>query len=491
MFDQFYLFGAPPDINAIPSPTLLAMYPSTSSARSMDEVEQIKSFCFPDGFKETKDTQTILKQFVFYMNGGDERLYGVCVHVNNPMGMTCHVTRKFPFCLCLVSACPFLSTHIQFLTFLGHLLCGKIHEKRDESTSSRPPLPVTGFCLPGMILDKSFPAFAVRKKLRIPRFLFEEIVFYQNLSTGTYKEGQSLALEGGFSIDIPYHLAETQRLVYPSLHFLFSSLKVEDIVDVYCGILLEQQVLFVSRSIEKASMCVIAITALIAPFELTSYVMPVVPADDRFRDLFESPIPFIFGAITPVGSADIVVDLDKGTVSMPKTLPRLPRKSELVNDLNCIIQNHRHVITVPEREHKSWLSTKVNPEYYKFLKRADPYTFPSSFASGVCPGFIFPPQVVDLLARCFATSIVPELKETARACFVTDTTIPDHPITVINDSLFLSQYEESDKQFWTSFLSTQIATDFCGILADQHSASLSDSSDSPQFATPRRHSNEY
>ena len=488
MLEQFFLFGASPDINTPPSPTLLAMYPSTSNERSRDEIDHIMSFCFPDGFEESHEDRSVLKQFVFYLTGNDERLYGVCVQIKRPLGMTSNVTRDFPFCLCMISACPFISSHIQFLTFLGQMLCGKICDKRDQCVASRPPLPVRGFCLPGMILDKTFPVFAVRKKVRIPRFLFEEIVFYQNLSTGYFSEGQWIQLEGGFAMDIPYHLTDSKRLLYPSLQFLFSSLSLEDIADVYCGILLEQQVLFVSESVEKASMCVIAATALIAPFEITAYVMPVVPTDEKFSQLFDSPIPFVFGSTSRAGSADIVVDVDKGVVSRSSAIPQLPRKKELVKNLRSIIQSHADVITVPEHYQTSWLKTTVNPAYYNFLKAADPYTFPASFACGVATHYIFNSSIVELIIQCFTNSIAPELKETAQACFVTDTTIPEHPVTVVNNSLFLSQYKANDRDFWSAFLSTQIATDFCGRLADHHSSSLSDS-DSPHLRSSRRYSN--
>jgi hypothetical protein len=259
MFNQFLLFGADPNPPSTLS-RLLAMFSSNDAGLRDAEPDQVKEFCFPDGFGELPvQSDAILTQFVFSLNHKNGRIFGICVQLANPLNFSTSWSRRFPFSLCL-----FVSSRFQFAAHLSRLLCGQISPQSSHLQLKkwlvRPTLPARGFCHPSLTLDRSFPAIAVARGLSAPKLLFDELLFFYSLPT-RLNEGQPLPptfLTPDTPLCLPLRFPDAKCLAYPTMHVLFSSLDIPTIIHLCTAILLEDRVLLVSKSLFRASFCVAA-----------------------------------------------------------------------------------------------------------------------------------------------------------------------------------------------------------------------------------------
>lgn len=76
---------------------------------------------------------------------------------------------------------------------------------------------------------------------------------------------------------------------------LFSQIKFNDFMIVLSCIMLEKSVVFVSKSLDRLSSCVIGVTALMRPFKWQHLLCPVLP--ESLIDVLEAPVPLIAGTL--------------------------------------------------------------------------------------------------------------------------------------------------------------------------------------------------
>lgn len=508
MFNQFYIFGAPPDPSYPLEPTLLTAFPSTSKSLIQKEsfLDQLKLFSFPSGLhKITKSNQILLQEFVFYLTTGIcQKTYGICVHfaapsTNSPYFATRH-NREYPFCICFLTEIPFLVSHFQFASFLALYLCGAQKPLITAKERKRIPLTVQGFCPKPLILDRNFPSFAVLKGFSVPKTLFDLIFYFyqlpspilpvqtcrlpsiQNENSDTNSEKFSktvknlpkeccpIILSYDVSLFIPYQFSYTQCLTYPTFHAFFSHLSPSTIVHIYTAIILERCVLFVSNDLQLASFSVIASTSLISPFITQATVMPILPNDEHFQDILQSPVPYVAGSTKTNENADVICYLDDNIVSIPKSLPKLPNHDELVHRLETLLESASKSILSPPKYNKSFFGNQtINPDYEKFVKDANIFTFPSTFAQYNTLKYILSPLVIEEILSIFADFFPLALSENLKSCFVTDTTDPETPITVVDHVLLNSIVPEDEREFYKIFTSTQIFVDFSEKITDSFS----------------------
>ncbi|OHT16496.1 hypothetical protein TRFO_41804 [Tritrichomonas foetus] len=509
MFEQFYIFGAPPDSSFPLRPTLLTTYPSTSHgpAQSNEVIEQLKMFCFPSGFKSIKsqnhshnlnlnsnsrynsnnsttdkeDEKVLLNEFVFYMSSScTNKTYGICVQfrVTNSKSayFATHYSRKYPFCLCFLSKTPFLSSHFQFASYLALILCGIEKPTRAHVNEKRAPLPIKGFCHESLQLDKNFPAIAVFKGFSVPRIIFDELTFFHSIKVSTDDISSSIepiVLSNDMLLCIPFHFSSTKCLAYPTFHSFFSVLTPAQIVQIYTAILLEQRILFISNDLQLASFSVIASTSLISPFVTQASVMPIIPSNDAFQEILQSPIPYIAGSTKSHENADVIINLDDGTINMKSPLPALPKANDLIHKLELLMNASERSILVPSKEIKSFFGhVSKNPEYDKFMDSINVYVFPKVFTKYSPVKYIFTPFLIEDILLLFSGILAPKLTDLLSSCFVTDTTDESSPITIMNRELLLCLVPQNEVKFYSMFTATQIFNDFCEKKTDEYSNSL-------------------
>ncbi|OHT11318.1 hypothetical protein TRFO_19303 [Tritrichomonas foetus] len=508
MFDQFYIFGAPPDITEHVDPVLLVTYPSTtnSSTQTNEILNQLKSFSFPSGFHEINNEnnntkkgknqkvsthinndQILLNEFVFYLSSNSkEKTYGICVQFQIPSTASpffcTHFSRKYPFCLCFLSKVPFLSSHFQFASYLALFLCGSQKSLKGQGNDlhkPRIPIPVKGFCHSSLTLDKNFPAVAVLKGFSVPKLFFEELTFYHNLPVNPdisdMRSRAPIPLSNEMALCVPYHFTRNKCLAYPTFHAFFSALNPSAIVKIYTSLLLEQRILFVSQDLQLASFAVIASNSLISPLISQACIAPILPDDERFQCILQSPVPYVVGSTTENENADVIVDLDNGSISTNSDIPSLPESELLIQKLEQLISSSSESILVPPKEVKSFFGAKsMNPAYDKFMDSTNVYVFPTVFTKYTPIKYILTPFIIEDILTLFSEFFIPSVNERIASCFVTDTTDPENPITVLNKDLLMNIVPNEEKEFYSSFIATQVFSEFCEKKADEFSKSKLD-----------------
>ena len=74
---------------------------------------------------------------------------------------------------------------------------------------------------------------------------------------------------------------------------LIKSLRFDILIKVLFAILLEKTIIFVSDEILKSSNAVLAMKALIFPFNIYHSIIPVLP--NALIDYLEAPVPMLIG----------------------------------------------------------------------------------------------------------------------------------------------------------------------------------------------------
>jgi hypothetical protein len=427
---------------------MIAMNPTTGYPQTDDEIHHIRRFCFPRGFQEVKQEDAVLRQFVFYIQQQGYRHYGICLHLHSSSFAVANRDRKFPLCLCLLSRTPFISSHIQFLTYVALLVRGKPVEN-DFPPDPPPTVTLSGNPHPTLALDPSYPGIAIHHPYSAPPGLFDALFSYQHLTVS-----RPIALSDTLELCVPFHFTHLQCLSYPTLDFLYSTLSPEIIAAAYSAILLEFHVLFFSKDIELLTFSVIAATALARPFHLSAMVLPVIPR--KFREFIESPFPYIFGSTKLKPGADVVVDLDNDKISF-RSLPSLPRASILVAQIQKILEHSKESILVPEKGTQKWL---------RFMETTNAYICRDRDTKGIRK-YIFTPYVVEDLLELFRYHLAPGLRDLIKVCLVSEVG-EGGAVTVVNRELLLKQFKEEELEFWNCFLGTQMFEEFSNEVIGKH-----------------------
>ncbi|KAK9071204.1 hypothetical protein SSX86_009772 [Deinandra increscens subsp. villosa] len=110
------------------------------------------------------------------------------------------------------------------------------------------------------------------------------------------------------------------------------SLRLEHILTIFAGALLEKQIVFVCSNLGILSASVLSLIPLIRPYQWQSFFMPVLPND--MLDFLDAPVPFIVGVksktaevLSKSGNV-ILVDANKNQVKS-SSIPHFPQYKEL------------------------------------------------------------------------------------------------------------------------------------------------------------------
>jgi len=118
---------------------------------------------------------------------------------------------------------------------------------------------------------------------------------------------------------------------------LSGSLRLEHVLTLIAGALLEKQIVVVCSNLGILSALVLSIIPLIRPYQWQSLLMPVVPND--MLDFLDAPVPYIVGVKNKTTEVQskltnvILVDANKNQVKTP-TIPQLPQHRELYSRLS-------------------------------------------------------------------------------------------------------------------------------------------------------------
>ena len=478
LFTQFLILGAPLEARVDPKPQILVVYPSNTVVQNEGELSQVCDFCFPAGFaalsKSARHDNNLLNGFVFNIKLGAKPMFGLAIHfsISSKSGsfFCSGFNRHYPFCMCLLSEFPFYASHMMFLTHVALMSIGiskfsnqnlefkfNIGEAgaNDEAAyyNLETPLPD---CLE---LDHFLPQFAVmtKSKIRCPHFLLTELHKYILFRDPKY---------------IPTDMSMSQAITFFGYQFLFSSLSIKNIVTLYSAMLLEYQVLFFSKDLNRLSFSIAGAQGLIYPFQPGVLVFPVLPVTHDFIQILDSPVPIMCGihySVKAYEKGDVIVDLDRDKVVVRAHVPDLPRQTELLRKLELIMGNVEERIEIPSK-HKQILSfttRDTNPEYVQFVQKADPFMYPPCFESLADLKYTFSRAIANSIRHAFESHLVPWLTENITNCFVTDVSDGSNgPVTVCNKDLFLYLISDNERDFYNAFVQTNSFETFCTRLAD-------------------------
>ncbi|XP_050382233.1 uncharacterized protein LOC126799140 isoform X2 [Argentina anserina] len=115
------------------------------------------------------------------------------------------------------------------------------------------------------------------------------------------------------------------------------SLRLENVLAMFAGALLEKQIVIICSNLGVLSASVLSIIPLIRPYQWQSLLMPVLPSD--MMDFLDAPVPYIVGVKNKTPEVQsklsnvILVDANKNQVKSP-TIPHLPKHRELFSELS-------------------------------------------------------------------------------------------------------------------------------------------------------------
>ncbi|KAE7998472.1 hypothetical protein FH972_003016 [Carpinus fangiana] len=114
------------------------------------------------------------------------------------------------------------------------------------------------------------------------------------------------------------------------------SLRLENVLTLFAGALLEKHIVVVCSNLGILSASVLSIIPLIRPYQWQSLLMPVLPND--MLDFLDAPVPYIVGVKNKTNEVQsklanvILVDVNKNQVKSP-SIPQLPKQKELFSSL--------------------------------------------------------------------------------------------------------------------------------------------------------------
>ncbi|KAK7388254.1 hypothetical protein VNO78_23065 [Psophocarpus tetragonolobus] len=117
---------------------------------------------------------------------------------------------------------------------------------------------------------------------------------------------------------------------------LCGTLRLENVLTFFAGVLLEKQIVVVCSNLGILSALVLSVIPLIQPYRWQSLLMPVLPND--MLEFLDAPVPYVVGIKNMTSEVQskfinvILVDANRNQVKS-QTIPQLPRQKELVSSL--------------------------------------------------------------------------------------------------------------------------------------------------------------
>lgn len=208
---------------------------------------------------------------------------------------------------------------------------------------------------------------------------------------------------------------------------LCGSLRLENVLTLFAGALLEKQIVVVSSNLGILSALVLSVIPLIRPYQWQSLLMPVLPND--MLDFLDAPVPYVVGVknkTTEVQSKltnSILVDANKNQVKSP-TIPQLPQQKQLYSSLSPY-----HAKLVGE----------------SFLGRKRPVYDCTDVQVEAAKGFL-------AVLRSYLDSLCSNL----RSHTITNVQSNDDKVSLLLKESFIESFPSRDRPFMKLFLDTQL-----------------------------------
>ncbi|CAN8232572.1 unnamed protein product [Cochlearia groenlandica] len=151
----------------------------------------------------------------------------------------------------------------------------------------------------------------------------------------------------GSAIDISLEIAEAHTAVMAeeeafalstwAVAWLCGSLRLDNVLMIIAGALLEKQIVFICSNLGVLAASVLSIIPIIRPFRWQSLLMPVLP--DDMLEFLDAPVPYIVGLKNKTSEVQskltnvIVVDVIKNQIKS-QSIPQLPQYRDLYNALS-------------------------------------------------------------------------------------------------------------------------------------------------------------
>ncbi|XAR67185.1 hypothetical protein NMG60_11013649 [Bertholletia excelsa] len=208
---------------------------------------------------------------------------------------------------------------------------------------------------------------------------------------------------------------------------LCGTLRLDHVLTLFAGALLEKQILIVSSNLGVLSALVLSIIPLIRPYQWQSLLMPVLPND--MLDFLDAPVPYVVGVKNKTIEVQskltnvILVDANKNQVRCP-TIPVLPRRHELYTSLSPF-----HAKLVGE----------------SFLARKRPVYECTDVQVQAAKGFL---EVL----RSYLDSLCYNL----RSHTITNVQSNDDKVSLLLKESFIESFPSRDRPFMKHFVDTQL-----------------------------------
>lgn len=129
---------------------------------------------------------------------------------------------------------------------------------------------------------------------------------------------------------------EATSLSVVTISCICGYLRLEHVLTLFAGALLEKQIIFVCSNLGILSASVLSLIPLIRPYQWQSLLMPVLPND--MLDFLDAPVPYIVGVQSKSPEVlsklpnVILVDITKNQVKS-QSMPQLPQQRDLLASL--------------------------------------------------------------------------------------------------------------------------------------------------------------
>lgn len=440
MFEQFLIIGVPPNGNKKSPPQVLFAFPPFEIPSF--PVSNIIELCFPSGVERShlkSNNKTVIQdEFVFQINYSTQKIYGICIHLNpknsNIPFFASKNTKRCNFCLCMLTKTPVFSAHFTFMTFLSLLTIGKVKSYDGIKEAEQIVIIPTGDPIPDLDL---YAQYGCISGMTVPEDIEKELSRYYRQTINS----APITLAPDFQLIWPPNGYLDKAILLSSIDTLFSLLSVRDIINIYSGLILDAQVLVIGSHLQEVTMVIYAFLSLIAPFNFSGTIYPILPANGHTRDLLQLPTPFIFG-VTPQHQlrkisfleSCYMVDLDKQRVSTTDYFPKFPQSDKVFGNIMSILSNSSH---------------KSDCE--------NPFSFPPYFSRILNHKNSLMVQEIDAIVMELQVPLSPIISDNLMSFFVTDAA---EEITVFNQELFLASIDQNDYKFYEAMMDSQTFQDY-------------------------------
>ena len=401
-FEHFLMIGIPPnyDGKTKPKPQVLLLYPYYPLKIPESEFEQVIDFAFPNGIHEIEPSDghqpAIIDEFSFCFTKNTGTLYGCCVHFRIIEGLdyffATENNKNYLFCLCMLTREPFFGPHYNFLTYLVKTLIGWTRDISIETLVEKINVPegVTPTFLPHMT---KLASFARWEHMKIFKFFILNIQAFYHL-----RRGKAAMKWKEMNVEYPdVFVSQQESIGCSTLDLLFSMFTLDNIIKILTAVLIEHQVIVISKRAYRCSNTILAVRCLLYPFKLTGGgFLPILPNAESYLGILGSPTPIFLGVLktdsldlSVVEEPKCIVDVDNGTVSDPALKLTLFNASKIRSDLAYYIESRRANIEVPARYKIKQGKRVKNQEWIDFFENVSSTAMPAHFISQTKQKFVF------------------------------------------------------------------------------------------------------